>query len=128
MSCAFGEIIFGWAWNSDVEEAVRHLKREELEDLGIWLNDDQETWKCSSDDVTALGFETFYSASGDDISGYLGVKLDDVHVYFPTLLSEFNTEPSEEQREQVDAKRKSLPRSLQVALGKPKVWIVWGDT
>lgn len=126
MSCAFGEIIFGWPWDQDMELYLRELTDEEREAIGIYDFDSES--QISTDDAQALGFETFYSASGSEVCGYLGVKLDDINVYTPTLMSEFNMEPTPEQEKLVEEKRAQLPPKIAEQLGKPRVWIVWGDT
>lgn len=124
MSYAYGEIIFGWAWTSELEEAIRELSDEQREELGMY---DYEG-RCSTDDANALGFKTYYSASGDDISGYLGVKLDNMPVYTARKMSEFKVTPTKKQREEVMKKIEHLPESLRKCLGKPDTWVVWGDS
>lgn len=124
MSCAFGEIIFGWAWTDEVETAIDELSNEELEEFGLLHSDGA----FCDDDANALGFETFYNASGSEVSGYLGVKLDDMNVYSSLKMSDFNVTPTEEQRQKVASKLEGLPKSLREALGEPDVWVVWGDT
>lgn len=129
MSCAYGKIIFGWPWDPDLELSLRELTEEERKTAGIYgevYEDPSEEF--SDDDAEALGFETFYNASDSGVSGYLGVKLDNVNVYSPTLMSEFNTTPTSEQEKLVYEKRAQLPQKIAEQLGKPRVWIVWGDT
>ena len=116
MSCAIIEIIYGVPLNEAVSEKIQAWEKDTTSDL--WYEDDDG----------ACGFKTLYSASGSNLLGFCGVRLDGLASYTNEDVTWLKLVPTPEQKAEAEAKVARLHPELRALAGKIGSYTVWSDS
>lgn len=134
MTYQYGVVIYGIPIDDTVNNFFNSLASGDDEDpvFSAFTEEEREDLYSEWEEANhPFGFVKFYNSSGNNVLGYLGVRLlrEDVSSWSPARLRDLTSfQPTPEQKAQVEQILKQLPPLLREKVGDPDIWLVWGSS